>query len=128
MQASFILDTLVSSGNKITATRKAVASWIIEKGKVFSAKEILKDLHLDKVTLYRTLELFKKLDIIHPVLTLHGEEHYELHGEEHSHHVVCKSCEKTVQVGCDIPTKSIKGFTNIHHSYVLTGMCAECSS
>jgi len=119
-------EQLKKKGYHYTPIRKQVIAWIEKKKGIFSAKEILLDVPLDKVSVYRTLDLLKRLDIIHSVSLLHGEEHFELHGEDHHHHIVCQGCEKTACVDCIVPQKKIPGFLNIHHSYILTGTCSVC--
>ncbi len=115
------------NGYKVTATRRAVLSWIAEQNGIFSAKEIMAVLpKLDKVSVYRTLELLESIDAIHPVLTQHGETHYEIHGTNHHHHVVCTGCEKANCVDCEISRTKAKGFTNLHHNVVFTGLCNAC--
>lgn len=124
-----IKKTLKASGYKLTAPRKRVAEWIAGKKGIFSANELLDELaSLDKVSVYRTLELFSRLDMIHPVLSQHGEVHYEMHGDNHHHHAVCVSCEKTTCVPCTAETPSVSGFSNMHHSFVLTGTCTSCAA
>ncbi|MFH1286591.1 MAG: transcriptional repressor [Candidatus Magasanikbacteria bacterium] len=112
-----------------TPLREDVADWVCSRKGIFSAKELRKDLsHLDKVSVYRTLELFEDLDIIHTVTSLHGEVHYEVHGKKHHHHIVCSMCEKTACISCDVPKRDIKGFGHIHHSIIFTGLCTSCAA
>ena len=126
--SQWILDLLKSKGQKITAARKKVAAYIVDIDGLFSAKEILSAVPtMDRVTVYRVLDVFESLDIIHAVLTHHGETHYELHGEHHHHHIVCTRCKKTSCVECTITRKEISGFSNIHHSVVFTGLCNTCN-
>jgi len=122
-------EALQRTGYKITRPRAAVAAWMEKKRGVFSVKELRRDLpSLDAVSVYRTVELFQKLDLIHPVLTVHGEQHYEIHGEKHHHHAVCERCETTRCIpACDLPSKKIKGFAQLHHTLVFTGLCLRCA-
>jgi Fe2+ or Zn2+ uptake regulation protein len=123
-----LLSRLNTLSKKITVPRRAIATWIDAHEGVFSAKEILSELPLDKVSVYRTLELFTELDLIHPVLMQHGEQHYERHDLKHHHHVVCSSCEKSACVGCEVKEeKRFTGFTHIHHTLVFTGLCTTCA-
>ncbi|EKD66945.1 MAG: hypothetical protein ACD_48C00663G0001 [uncultured bacterium] len=128
-QTQWMLDTLKDQGQKITAPRTAIAALIAKRAGVFSPNEIIEEASgIDRVTVYRVLDLFELLDIIHPVLTQHGEKHYEVHGEKHHHHVVCTGCEKTSCIDCEVTRKRIKGFGDIHHSVVFTGLCDQCIS
>jgi Fe2+ or Zn2+ uptake regulation protein len=120
--------TLISQGHKLTETRKSIAFFVSGYKGIFSAKELMDTLPtLDKVSVYRTLELFELLDIIHPVLVQHGEKHYELHSENHHHHAVCTGCEKASCVDCEVTRTKAKGFSTLHHSVVYTGLCTSCA-
>lgn len=113
---------------KITSSRKSIAVWLVNSPGIFSSKEILSELpYLNKVSVYRTLDLFASLDIIHPVLSQHGEQHYDVQGQAHHHHVVCTGCEKASCVDCEVKRTKIKGFSSIHHSVVFTGLCNTCA-
>ncbi len=119
---------LKEKGYKLTTNRITIINYIEGQEGLFSARELMQKLpSLDKVTIYRTLDLLVELDLIHPAFTNHGEIHFEKHGKKHHHHVVCTKCEKTSCIGCDFKDKKIKGFKNIHHSFVLTGLCIKCS-
>ena len=123
-----IQTTLKEAGYKLTKPRLAIASWITKHDGIFSVSEIRKALgDLDKVSIYRTVELFCSLDIIHDVINLHGEQHYEVHGKKHHHHIACTGCEKTACVPCTVPKKTIPLFTNIHHTVAFTGLCKACA-
>lgn len=123
-------DRLTEAGYKLTTPRKLIAGWISQHKGTFSVSEIRKKLtELDKVTVYRTLKLFCSLDLIHGVLSLHGEQHYEIHDkQQHHHHVVCEGCGKNECIPCEITTKKIPSFKQIHHNLVFRGLCNECAA
>jgi len=122
-----LLTRLKQAGFKQTQPRQAVTEWITKHDGVFSANEIIKAIpQLDRVSIYRILECLTKLDAIHSVFRLHGEEHYEKHETNHHHHAVCEGCEKTTCIPCTIRQKKISGFRQIHHSFVFTGLCVKC--
>lgn len=125
---NWIQKKLQEAGYKITPPRKHITDWVVKKEGIFSAKEILEDVSLDKVSVYRTIDLLVSLDIIHPITQLHGEEHYETHEKKHHHHVVCTGCEKMDCISCDVRRKSVAGFKKLHHSVVFTGLCLSCDS
>lgn len=129
MKTKEILQQLMNDGHKLTLPRKLIAAWISKHKGTFSVSEIRKNLtELDKVTVYRTLELFCSLDIIHAVLSLHGEQHYEIHEkQDHHHHIVCETCEKNECTPCVVPTKRVSSFKKVHHNLVFTGVCESCS-
>lgn len=130
MKENWIIKSLKDKGIKLTHIRHSISVWISNHKGVFSAKELIKELpELDSVSVYRTLDLFSELDIIHPVLTSHGEIHFEKHEGKHHHHAVCTKCEKTACVDyCGVPKiNNIKGFKKIHHTLVFTGLCLNCN-
>ena len=127
VSTSWIIDQLKAKKERITPARKAVAEWIGAHDGVFSPKEIIKACDgIDRVTIYRILDLFESHDLIHLALVQHGEKHYELHGEQHYHHVICTDCEVTSRIDCEVTVKDVKGFSNLHHSVVFTGLCDTC--
>ena len=128
-QLPWVLSALHRAGYKLTKPRREISRWLAGHTGVFSVKELRSKLpHLDTVSVYRTVELLQTLDIIHPVLTNHGEVHYEKHEKNHHHHAVCDTCEKTTCISdCSLPKKKIKGFTRLHHTLVFTGLCTNCS-
>ncbi|MBI4135692.1 transcriptional repressor [Candidatus Uhrbacteria bacterium] len=124
---NWIDETIRTKGYKISKPRKQVGKWIARHRGVFSAGEIVKALpHLDRVSVFRALDVFSKVDVIHPVLSTHSEQHYEAHGEKHHHHAVCKGCERSECVACTLTRAKVTGFTNLHHSVVFTGLCLQC--
>ncbi|PIZ95818.1 MAG: hypothetical protein COX81_00225 [Candidatus Magasanikbacteria bacterium CG_4_10_14_0_2_um_filter_37_12] len=123
---NWIIEKLKKKGYKVTRPRQIVAEALVTYRGVFSVKELDLSTKIDLVSVYRTFDILAELDIIHPVISIHGEEHYELHNEKHHHHIVCQECEKTKCVPCNITKKSITGFINIHHSIIFTGICLAC--
>ena len=126
---AWIEEQLKTAGFKLSTSRKKIASLLQKKKGLFSAEDLLKkDKTLDKVTVYRNLDLLEKLDIIHRTIQRGGRQFYELHHEKHHHHIMCDSCEKTACVPCDTPIqKQIKGFSKVHHTIIFTGLCATCN-
>lgn len=123
-------NTLVKSGYKLTSPRKKIINWLESHAGTFSVSEILKEIKgLDTVSVYRTIDLLSSLDLVHPAVSIHGEQHYEIHEERnHHHHIVCTLCEKNSCVACELTNKKIKSFKNIHHTVVYTGLCNTCSA
>jgi len=129
MEIQELFKELVDAGYKLTKPRKVVAEWIINYKGVFSVSNVSKELrYLDKVTIYRTLNLFCKLDIIHGVISINGEQYFEVHGNVHHHHVVCTECKRSECIPCKVPEMKIPNFKHIHHSLVFTGLCKMCSN
>jgi len=124
---NWIIQILHTKKSKITHTREVVAEWLIDHAGIFSAQDILENTELDKVSVYRTIDLLVEHDIIHPVLQKKDTQFYEIHEEAHHHHIVCSNCDTDKCVPCDINQKPVIGFSNIHHAVVLTGICNSCT-
>lgn len=131
MTTKTIIESIKAQGGKITKTRKAVAKYIASCKGLFCAKDILANLDIDTVSLYRTIDLFVEMGILSPTVQLDGNQYYELHthGEDHHHHVICKKCKKTACVDyCPTTTcQNVPGFTNVHHSVSMLGICNTCN-
>lgn len=124
---SWILPKIEGGGYKQTAVRKQIATWLEKHKGIFSVHDILRAFpKLDKVSVYRTIELFGGLDIVHPITAIDGVQYYELHGNTHHHHIVCTNCHKTACVNCHIPKITVRGFARTHHTFILSGLCASC--
>lgn len=125
---NWIVAVLQQKKQKITSTRQVISDWLVAHKGLFCAADILaSEKTLDKVSVYRTLDLLERVDIIHPVLKKGDAQYYEIHSEDHHHHIVCNECDEDTCVPCNIEEKPIKGFKNIHHAVVLTGVCNSCN-
>lgn len=109
---NWILQKLLQENQKLTHSRKVISEYFIAHDTcIFSPMNLVEALpDLDKVTVYRTVELFKRLDIAHSVGVIGGHEYFEIHpkGKKHHHHIVCqrhediscaKSCSQTEENG-----------------------------
>ncbi len=123
-----IAEHVRESGAKLTGPRREIIEYIENLDGIFAAAQIAKALKpIDTVSVYRTLQLLKELDMIHPSIVFEGEQYYELHGhEDHHHHAVCTSCREARCVECKISVSKLKGFTVNDHNLVLTGLCSSC--
>lgn len=123
------IQTLKDRGQRITEGRKILLSWLAKREGVFCAQDMIKGIpSVDKVLVYRSLELFQRLDIIHPVALEGDHQYYEVHAKKnHHHHIVCTECSGQGCVPCDI--RSIpSSFKQVHHSVVYTGICNSCAA
>lgn len=90
----------------------------------------------DRVTIYRTLQVFVDKGIIHTIPTADNSIRYALckddcsAGHHHDHHIhfVCTSCQNTYCLD-DVVTPDIKlpkGYTAEHTEVVVEGVCKNC--
>ena len=100
-----------------------------QKNGIFCASEINKKIKtIDRVSTYRTLDLFQKEKIITPIISLNGEQFYEKNNDnEHHHHIICTKCHKTECIECTKPKIKKTNFKNLNHSLIFTGLCQTCA-
>ena len=126
---------LKGNGYSMTAPRRAVFASLSEHGSM-SMAELARSVSdvCDRASVYRTIELFEKLNIAQRV-AIGWKYKIELSDifQGHHHHAVCLKCERVIdvhetpaletalhQIGQDI------GFTVTDHSLELQGYCSNC--
>jgi Fur family transcriptional regulator, ferric uptake regulator len=95
-----LLDELVSKGVRVTSQRRALVEVIQEANEHLDAASLLelarqREPNIDRATVYRTLELLKKLRLIDELdlMHLYGEKHYYEAKTELNHaHLACFKC------------------------------------
>jgi Fur family transcriptional regulator, ferric uptake regulator len=87
----------------------------------------------DRATIYRTLSLFRKLGIIHDLIS-GGRKLIELTDQfdAHHHHLTCTSCGKRLVIA-DPPIErrldaiaELHGFAPTGHQIEVSGLCSDC--
>ncbi len=126
---------------KLTPQRKAVLEVFLEnKDEHLSAEEVLrlsqeKNSDIGFATVYRALDLFEELDIIHKMNFGDGKSRYELNQmerEHHHHHLVCLSCHEIIEVKDDLLSKLETNIAQEHnfdimdHRLQFYGYCHKC--
>ncbi|HSK13469.1 MAG TPA: transcriptional repressor [Phnomibacter sp.] len=123
----------------VTESRRQILGLFIDhKGGALKHSDIEKQLdHLDRVTIYRTLQAFTEKGIIHTIPSSDGASKYALcHGactEGHHHddhvHFYCRQCETTQCLDhVVIPEVHLpKGFMGDQIEMLISGLCNECS-
>lgn len=121
-----------------TQSRRLVLQALVHFNRPISHKEIhewiqQQDAATNLVTVYRTLEAFEKMGIVHQHPSSGGFIICSMH--EHKGHHGFLSCEKcgTVEEFCDASLCSQEdriakqaGFTPTNHISDITGVCAKC--
>jgi Fur family ferric uptake transcriptional regulator len=85
-------------------------------------------------TVYRTLQGLADAGEVDSLVTDDGETVYRRCGPDHHHHLVCRSCGRTVELAgpaVESWADAIAlqhGFTEISHTLELFGLCRSCSS
>ncbi len=121
-------ERLKRAGYKLTKPREILLDYLSKNDHPKSAGDIYKGIKkkLDKVTVYRILEVFEDVGV---VFKEHNdtESLYYLAEEQH-HHIICRKCGRSECVPCQHMFNSIKNFKNIKHQLTLTGLCNKCNN
>lgn len=124
----------------VTESRKKILKLFLEEKGALAHGDIESKAGeaFDRVTVYRTLQVFVDRGIIHTIPTADNSIRYALcrdecgEGHHHDHHVhfVCIQCNQTyclddvVTPGLNLP----KGYSVVHVEVVAEGTCKNCSS
>jgi len=87
----------------------------------------------DLVTVYRSLEQLERAGVVQLGVRENGTKVYCLsHGNDHHHHLSCRSCGRTERVDVCMGEELEKigksfGFSELSHVMELFGLCPECS-
>jgi Fur family ferric uptake transcriptional regulator len=129
----------VPAAGRSTRQRAAVAALLGETDDFLSAQQLHDRLrhrgdNVGLTTVYRTLQSLADAGVVDVVRTTEGESVYRhCASNEHHHHLVCRSCGKTVEVdGPAVETWATAiaaehGFTDVSHTLEIFGTCAECA-
>lgn len=136
-----VKEILKEEGYKLTTQRKAILDAILENHeKHLNPEEIynivkIKYPDIGIATVYRTLQLFEKLNIVCRVNFDDGYNRYELNynTEEHQHHhLICLNCGNVIEVKMDLleilenEIEREYGFSIVDHNVKFFGYCSDC--
>jgi Fur family transcriptional regulator, ferric uptake regulator len=123
---------------RATRQRAAVAALLTESEEFRSAQ----DLHLllrgrgeaiGLTTVYRTLQAMADGGEVDVLRSGDGETVYRRCSTGHHHHLVCRSCRRTVEVEGPAVEKWAErvaeehGFSDVEHTVEVFGTCARCA-
>lgn len=129
------LKDLKLTGVKITTPRKEILkALLLEPLSVQEVSDILKEkeVSIDRVTVYRTLELFTNLKLVRKTQFEDKIARYELYPrEDHHHHLVCIKCGviQNVIINENKFVKEIEkqsDFKIERHALEFFGFCSRC--
>ncbi len=126
------------AGTRPTRQRRAVAACLARFDDFRSAQEIHELLGergetVGLATVYRTLQRLAEAGEVDLLRTEDGEAIYRRCSDTHHHHLVCRSCGRTVEVegpAVERWTRAIAaehGFADVAHSLEIFGTCAGCA-
>lgn len=143
MDINLIKGKLQKEGYKLTTQRRAILKTIVDNredhlscDEVYNiVKKEYPDLGI--ATVYRTLQLFEKLNIVYKLNFDDGCSRYELSAgteNHHHHHLICLNCGKVQEVKLDLlealeeEIESEGQFTIVDHNVKFYGYCSECKN
>ena len=129
---------LHNKGLNLTQARQIVFDEVFSIHRHFDAHELVEKLHdganrVARGTIYRTLDLLEKINLIRK--TYEGERrlHYEhVYGHSHHDHLLCESCGKIIEFFEQDISDSMKRvckrnkFKERTHTLQIVGICKEC--
>ncbi len=128
--------TLREKGMKLTPQRRLILDIIHDSGGHLTAEEILDYVQarapgVNKSTIYRTLELLEELGCVFKSEL--GDRFIYHHAEEgHHHHLVCRTCGKSIDcdeglfLSVEKVTNEKYGFRADFRHVVISGLCIDC--
>lgn len=132
-------EDLKAKGYKLTPQRMMVLEALHEADEHITAPDICKRVRLkypwiNRSTVYRALELFKRLDLVTET-ELGGDRLYYHHAEKgHHHHLICQNCRQVIDVDEDILSsledtlrRKYKFQADLRH-LAIHGHCLHCKS
>jgi len=134
---SGIIDSLRETGYRLTPQRMMVVSILHDSKGHISAEEIHARVqehypYVDISTVYRTLQLLKRLHIATETDLGGGRVQFEISQQERHHHMVCRLCGSTFPLADDL-IEPLRGqiqeryrFQADMDHFAIFGECARC--
>lgn len=134
-----LVSILKAKNLRLTPARKALIQLILDnKSKQLSLQDIYDYLGItvhgvNRSSVYRNLELLKKLDIIQELnLPKKGKVFQYIFDKDVHHFYICKTCGKASRGNKELfgkiekALKDIRGFSRANLSMVFYGLCDKC--
>jgi len=133
-----IVGKLIEQGYRLTPQRMMVFAAIEDSDDHISAEEIYAQVitkysHVNISTVYRTLELLKRLGLVTETDLGGGRARYHPAGKGHHHHLVCQECGKIIDLDESV-LSSLRSTLLCEYQFsadlrhlAIFGRCAKCS-
>ncbi len=120
-----------------TRQRAAVQDVLAELHEFRTAQQIHDELRsrgdsIGLTTVYRTLQALSEAGELDALRTADGETAYRRCSDGHHHHLVCRSCGRTVEVSGPAVERwanavaAENGFRDVSHDLEIFGTCGDC--
>ncbi len=121
----------------MTRQRDSILQALTAQDAFRSAQELYTDLRaagtpIGLATVYRALQTLADTGNVDILRTESGEALYRRCGTRHHHHLICRSCGKTVEVAADAVERWAQevakrhGFRDPAHTVEVYGTCPDC--
>ncbi|WP_375489101.1 Fur family transcriptional regulator [uncultured Mycobacterium sp.] len=128
---------MTGAGVRSTRQRAAIATLLDSLDDFRSAQELHDELrrrgeNIGLTTVYRTLQSMAATGLLDTLRNDTGESVYRRCSTDHHHHLVCRSCGSTVEVGdreveaWAAGVAAEHGFSDPSHTIEIFGTCAAC--
>jgi Fe2+ or Zn2+ uptake regulation protein len=125
------------TGYPLTAQRRLLLKLIRDAGGHIDAKELYRrairsDESISLATVYRNLNLFRKLGLVEERRLGQLSHHYEIRQPAEHQHFVCRDCGKVIEFQNPLINQLVgtvqdeQGFTVTSTEFYLEGYCHEC--
>ena len=133
-----IISKLSEQGYRLTPQRMMVLSAVENSDNHISAEEIYAHViakypHVNISTVYRTLELLKRLDLVTETDLGGGRVRYHPADKGHHHHLVCQECGRIIDLDESV-LSSLRGMLLREYKFsadlrhlAIFGHCAHCN-
>ncbi len=125
---------LQQNGYSVTIVRTKIFEALEQKEPQTMTEIIASLTDVDRASVYRTINLFEKLQIIHRLqmgwkykLELSDQFHY------HHHHISCSKCARVIPLKEDVAIEQALdriaaeyNFQSLAHQIEISGICAKC--
>ena len=130
---------MTNTARRPTRQRAAVEALLVDINDFISAQNLHARLraqgqNVGLATVYRTLQAMATDGDVDMLRTADGEAVYRQCSTGHHHHLVCRSCGRTVEVeGPAVESWADKigaeqGFSDVQHTLEIVGTCADCQT
>lgn len=130
-----ILDQLKKNGYRLTKPRQellqVLETYPLTVSEIASALQ-KKKVDIDLASIYRSLEVFVDMGVVHVIQLGEDKNRYELvNDENHHHHLVCNNCGRIEDISINEKNliHDVEKFSHFkvdHHHLEFFGLCAKC--
>ncbi len=132
-------ETLRARGLRVTPDRLQVYRLLEAQPLPLAIPSVVDEIQatgINQTTVYRILELFTAIGVVHPVLIGHGSVGYELIPpfRHHHHHLVCIGCNAVIDLNhCHLEQRIDEivepyHYRIMYHDLEIHGLCPACQA